>query len=1242
MSSKQKNDPIHFQAVSWSAKDIELEDSDDEDDYTSNKQYTITIFGRSFDGKSVCVKTAFNPFFYIEVPNNWKHSNALFLVKELRKKLGKRYGSHLLEYSLQKSKKFFGFTNHEEFNFLKVTFKSKIAWQYCGKTLKKPVYVLGKMERFNTYESNLDPMIRFAHIQEIPFSCSIRLDTYSVVPDDDERYSNCDIEVTAKWNTIKPSEEYDMIAPIIQASFDIETYSPDGSFPDPRNPKCPVLQIANTYQVYGQETIEKQLFCVGECEPIEGAEIIECEDERELLNRWALEVNRRQIDTITGYNIWKFDLEYMYVRAEYSGAHDFMNIGKVRDYVATLRDASFSSSAYGDNHYKMVDTPGILQIDLLVIMQREHKLVSYKLDNVAEHFLGERKVDLPYQVMFEKIVGTPADKREVGVYCIQDTELPQKLINKLAIIPNMVEMSKATWVPLSFLVERGQGIKVFSQLTYQTRLENMLVINLDKEEIKNDDYEGATVLAAKKGAYMEIPITGLDFASLYPTIMRAHNLDHSTLVMDPKYDNLEGVEYFQVNNHRFAQNHEGIIPKMLKLLAQNRKKAKKEMAKAEERGDTFAKALYNGKQLAFKVSMNSMYGFCGANVGMLPCKPVAESTTCVGRNMIEKTKNLVEEWYPGSDVVYGDSVMPYTPVLVKQGTEMKVKTIESLSNSWEEYPGFVKDGTDKEKSDLQDTYTWTHDGWKKITRVIRHKCVKKIYRVVTHTGVVDVTEDHSLLDKDLQLLKPGEVEVGKQLFQSFPEIAVSNKDINYKKLFVMGMFIGDGSCGFYNCPSGVKYSWAINNKDKKLLEKCKGYLEEMYEQYTFKILDTIDSSNVYKLVVQGKVSEFVTEWRDTCYDGKAKIIPTFSFGQSGLLDGLWAADGCRQDYDKIGCKRIDTKNQLSAQSYYSYLKSLGYNVSINTRDDKPGIFRLTFHNNEFRKECNAVKKVSVLHESWNDFVYDIETEAGTFQAGVGDIIVKNTDSVMVRFNVGKLKGKDAIQKCFELGNEAADRISNTFKKPIELEFEKVYFPYLLYSKKRYAGLMYTKPEKPDYIDAKGIQLVRRDNPPFVKDISQRVLDRIMYDMDVYGAMDLVRDVARTLLDNKIDVKDLIVSKSMKDNYKNRNQPHLAVAQKIEERAPGSGPKSGERVPYVFIDTGNKKHKQFEKAEDPEYAIEKKLPLDLMYYFEHSLSSPITSLFEVFIENTQNELFGEIIREYVNNKNKQRKLNDFFK
>ena len=891
---------ISFQAVTWNAKDIEDEDEDTRD-------YQIVIFGRTFDGKSICVKTFYNPYFYIEVPKGWKYSNAVHVIKALKRRLYK-YGDDVLSWSLEAHTKMYGYTNKEQFLFLKIVFKSQTAWRKAGWVFKKPLKVLGREDTFQPYESNLDPMLRFGHEQDIPFSCCIALDKYEVIESDSiNRYSNCDIEVKVKCTDIKRDLERDSIAPLVQCSFDIETYSSDGSFPLAENPDCPVLQVASTYQIYGTDKFEKQLFCVGKCDKIDDVEVFECDDERELLDKWAEQLRLKQVDIITGYNIWKFDLHYMFTRANFSGAQEFLKLGKVQNYEAWLRDASFSSSAYGDNHYKMVDIPGVLQLDLLVIMQREHKLTSYKLDNVAKHFLKEQKVDMPYQLMFKKIVGNSQDVKEVGEYCVQDTMLPQRLINKLAIIPNMVEMSKATWVPLSFLIERGQGIKVFSQITQRTRLEDMVVITLDKSTLPQDaDYEGATVLAAKKGAYTEIPITGLDFASLYPTIMRAHNLDHSTYVMDKKYDNLPGVDYFEINGHRFAQNHEGIIPKMLKDLALNRKAAKKEMAKAEAEGDTFKQKLFNGKQLAFKVSMNSMYGFCGAMVGMLPCKPVAESTTAEGRCMIEKTKRLVEEWYPGSEVVYGD-----------------------------------------------------------------------------------------------------------------------------------------------------------------------------------------------------------------------------------------------------------------------------------------------------------------------------------------------TDSVMVQFNVGDLRGKEAIKKSFELGEEAADRISATFKKPIELEFEKVYLPYLLYSKKRYAGLMYTKPEAPDYIDAKGIQLVRRDNAPFVKDISKKVLDKIMYDNDVYGAMDLVRDIARDLLGGKMSVDDLVVSKSMRDTYKNDNQPHLAVAKKIEERMPGTGPKSGERVPYVFIDTKNRKHKQFEKAEDPEYVKQKNLPLDLMYYLDHSLKSPMSSLFEVFVEDPEEELFGDIIRDYYNRKGNQSAITSFF-
>ena len=1107
---------LQFQAISWISKDI-LRDPDEEYD----KDYKIYIFGRTFDNKSICVKTKFYPYFYIEIPDNWKHEHALPLIKAIKKKLF-NYQDHLVNYNIEKHKKYYGYTNHESFSFLKVVFKSKIAWSYAGKALKKNIMVYGKSEKYKIYEANLDPMIRFCHIQDIPFSCSIIVENYK---ESKNKISNCDIEIDTKYTNIVQDYTIDKIAPIVQASFDIETYSPDGSFPDPRNPCCPVLQIATTYQIYGEEKFEKQLFCVGECEDIPDVEVISCADERELLNAWALEINRRNIDTITGYNIWKFDLEYMFLRAEYSGADDFMTIGKLVDHEAFIRDASFSSSAYGDNHYKMVDTPGILQIDLLVIMQREHKLTSYKLDNVAEHFLGERKVDMPYQLMFEKIIGNAKDVHDVGVYCVQDTELPQKIINKLTILPNMVEMSKATWVPMSFLMERGQGIKVFSQLTRKTRDENMVVVTLTDEDKIEQDYEGATVLNAKKGAYMEIPITGLDFASLYPTIMRAHNLDHSTLVMDSKYEDISDVEYYKVNNYKFAQNHEGIIPKMLKELAQNRKAAKKIMAKAKENGDKFGEALANGRQLAFKVSMNSMYGFCGANVGMLPCKPVAESTTAIGRNMIEKTKNLVEEWYPGSEVVYGDSVMPYTPVLIKQNNIIYTRTIEELAQHWETYAGFLKKGTNKEKCDLEDIQTWTHEGWKTIVRVIRHKCSKKIYRISTPVGIVDVTEDHSLLSPEGKMIEPKKLVVGKTtLLQNFPNL--ENEIVHF--------------------PTCIK-----------------------------------------------------------------------------------------NDFFKI-----DHNDQHILQQYYMYYASLGYEKYLSLYILENGLYRLVYNTSPVQ-DYNYVNNVELIHECYDDYVYDLETSVGSFQAGIGKIIVKNTDSVMVKFNVGTLQGTDAIKKCFELGEEAANKISATFKNPIELEFEKVYYPYLLYSKKRYAGLMYTTPEKPDYIDAKGIQLVRRDNAPFVKDISKKVLHKIMYDMDIDGAMEMVKEIAKKLLYNKIPVKDLIVSKSMRDNYKNRNQPHLAVADKIEKRNPGSGPKSGERVPYIFIDTGNSKHKQFEKAEDPDYVILNELPIDVMYYLEHSLSSPLKSLFEVFVENPEHMLFNELLQEYETLKNKQIMISQFF-
>lgn len=109
------------------------------------------------------------------------------------------------------------------------------------------------------------------------------------------------------------------------------------------------------------------------------------------------------------------------------------------------------------------------------------------------------------------------------------------------------------------------------------------------------------------------------------------------------------------------------------------------------------------------------------------------------------------------------------------------------------------------------------------------------------------------------------------------------------------------------------------------------------------------------------------------------------------------------------------------------------------------------------------------------------------------VIYGDTDSVMVKF------GMTDLSTVMKLGKEAAEWVSQGFPKPIHLEFEKAYFPYLLINKKRYAGLYWTNPVKHDKIDAKGIETVRRDNCPLVQTLINTCLQKILIDRDVEGA-----------------------------------------------------------------------------------------------------------------------------------------------
>ena len=644
---------VVFQALTWEARD-----TDDE--------HLISILGKTENGKSVCLTTVFEPYFFIKLPGGTTDQD----VRVLYNDLNKLRPNHVTSYSVTEKKDVWGFQNNEKFAYMRLNFKT-----LADRRKVNSVFAYNReYMKYHVYESNLDPVLRMMHRTGI--QSTGWLDTGSVCIR--SHLAKVDIDLWCNdWRTLKPVERDD-IAPFVVASFDIECNSSTGKFPDADVPGDACFQIAISLCKFGNdEPYEKTCLCY---KKTDGPDVVSFDTEREMLEAFQKYIQEKDVDILTGWNIFGFDLEYIFKRALLTDCNEeFFNLGKLHDPPSQLLLKKLSSSALGDNFLKLLPMTGRFIFDMFHEVKKGYKLDSYSLNNVSKLYLDDQKIDMSPKEMFARYTeGDPAKLAEVAEYCIKDTLLPHKLLKKLCTLLNLLEMAKATWVPLCFLVERGQQIKVFSQLTKKARELGYMVPTIKYGSLPEEPYEGATVLDAQKGAYYT-PITALDFEALYPSIMMAHNLCYSTYVMDERrYGNIPGVTYESFNigekTYKFAQDVPSLLPAILAELKQFRKKAKRDMAAATGS----MKEVYNGKQLAYKVSMNSVYGFTGAGKGILPCVPIASTTTCRGRGMIEETKTYVEANFPGAKVRYGDtdSVMVEFDVGDRTGEE-------AVKYSWE-------------------------------------------------------------------------------------------------------------------------------------------------------------------------------------------------------------------------------------------------------------------------------------------------------------------------------------------------------------------------------------------------------------------------------------------------------------------------------------------------------------------------------------------------------------------------------
>ena len=345
------------------------------------------------------------------------------------------------------------------------------------------------------------------------------------------------------------------------------------------------------------------------------------------------------------------------------------------------------------------------------------------------------------------------------------------------------------------------------------------------------------------------------------------------------------------------------------------------------------------------------------------------------------------------------------------------------------------------------------------------------------------------------------------------------------------------------------------------------------------------------------------------------------------------------------------------------MKKLGYNVSINTREDKDNLFRLTITNEGQRKVCNQIKKIKVIEN--NDYVYDIETSIGRFQAGIGNIIVKNTDSVFLSLKYNRDDYTKNRQDTFKLSTICGDNLTHDIfkRRPIEMEFEKVFQPFVLLTKKRYIGNKFENmkdPFKMKETTTAGIAITRRDFCNMVKKCYKEIIDVIMTNKSssLEQAVEIYKSCIDRIENYQIDLDDIIVSAQIGKEYSCKSckkktewilkcdkchtlnpqnhatcqgtlkgKPckkvfecvhtfslgHINLAQRMLYR--NEQVQVGDRIQYLLVETNDPRAQKSELAEDPVYFQKNNLKYNRGCYLEQ-LGKTILAFFKITLKDNQ--------------------------
>ena len=930
--------------------------------------------------------------------------------------------------------------------------------------------------------------------------------------------------------------------------------------------------------------LERHLFVFPDCAPIDGIVVHAYPTEKAMITAWFEWMVLMDPDILIGYNVFGFDETYLWNRADdleiigpNSIIHRLSRMRECGDEVK-LEEKMMSSSAMGDNQMFIWSLHGRLQIDMFHYIKRNNTLGSYKLDEVTKHFMsGKLK-----SAMYNEGVLT----LEVGG-AIQDVRKGRSIM---------------------LLDETGEAVS--EKLVVHSVDEGFIVIECDLDEdgqleledackwvIVKDDVSPADIFRLHRGSAEDRAIVGkyclqdCDLViELYKKLETFNNcMSMANVCSVPIYYIFVRGQGIKIESliFKFCREKGILIPVL-------------EQSRGGE--DSYEGAIVLDAVPGFySESPIGVCDFASLYPSTIVSENISHDSLLWVKDFTDAGELIQHQW--GSEVFDECDGYAYTDIeydiLRPDPTDMRKNPVKIKCGRRICRFAQPLDGT---KSTLPQITTWLLQARSAKKKEMKKEKDPERYALLDAEQLAYKLTGNSLYGQ----LGSGTFKIRLQALAA-SVTAYGRKQIMFAK-DAIEKFYGPGSedprCAAKCCAKMV-YGDSVTgdtmitiryNKQNEYYIPITGLHALEPEGKWESFVDRVDSDKEYYNL------ELCESWTESGWTPIKRII-RHTLHSSKRIHRVWITCNTTIAY-------IDVTND------HSLIQESG--AVIKPTDLEPGM-KLLSTGYEHGIMYFATEVIP-----FEGYVYDLTTENHHFQAGPKGLIVHNTDSLFVAFNPRnpetgeRLQGREARQATIDITNEAGHFITKALAAPHDFEFDKAYDPLLLFSKKRYAGNMYEE-NADDYVHKyMGIALKRRDNAPIVKTIFGGAMKMLLDKRDVTGAFQFVKEKCLDLVNGKVSLGQLTVTKSLRASYANPESiAHKVLADRITARDPGNAPASGDRIGYVYIrpKAGQMAAAlQGDRIETPQFIRDHGLQPDYRHYIEHQLQNPISQAFGILLES----------------------------